>query len=352
MPDKNDDINIIETLRLKTEEIDMDKYLKTTFGGYTKQSVLDYLNVLRKQQQTTADTFYRNIQTAYNEKDALMKANEALQCKIDKLESEYKNLSDSMLTVKLEDAEITMQDIISLKNTISAQEEELHKSKADKSALENKIDNLNNVIDDLQKKIEQTEQEVLAAKEMLITEKHESKDQRNKITELSIAMESKLDEIKYLKAQQSEGKIHELNSKISDLTNQLTSQAEIMAKLNEQIELKEANIAIVTDDNEMHKERINNLVKTVQNLEESSEKLLLKNEQLIKQLEECHKKTIELISERSDETVERLITQRNLDEANSKIAMLEIELQGLNKSKHLKESKGFVENDYSDKTPN
>jgi hypothetical protein len=44
---KNDD-GIIEHLRGKTEEVDLDQILKKSLGGYTKQSVLEYLGILRK----------------------------------------------------------------------------------------------------------------------------------------------------------------------------------------------------------------------------------------------------------------------------------------------------------------
>jgi len=92
MQEKTDAMNLIEELRLKTEESDLEQQLKTRFGGYTKQSVLDYLNILRKNQQTMSDTFKQNLQTLYNEKEVISKNNDALQQKMEKTAAEHQEM--------------------------------------------------------------------------------------------------------------------------------------------------------------------------------------------------------------------------------------------------------------------
>jgi hypothetical protein len=79
MPKINNDINIVEALRTKTEETDMNQYLKSTLGGYTKGSVLEYLNILRKRHQAMADTFSQNQQALFEEKKSILKDNDALK---------------------------------------------------------------------------------------------------------------------------------------------------------------------------------------------------------------------------------------------------------------------------------
>lgn len=337
MVDKMDDISVVETLRLKTEEIDMDQYLKTKWGGYTKQSVLEYLNVLRKQQQITADTFYRNLQTVYNEKESINKSNEALQYRLSKIESEYKNLSESMIAIKFEDSNLTMQDILVMKSTNAAMEEGLKKSNFEKASLENEIKHLNNSINDLTDKLKQSEYEISAAKEVIITEKQESKELRDKIVNLSIVIEDKMDEIKYLKSLQSEGQVAELTSHINDITNQLMTQTEVMSNLNSEVSMKEKTIAALTSETELQKQMLNDLSKTVENLQNQNEKLLFTNTTFTKQLQDNYTKTIDLINEKSDITIEKNVAYRKLDEANSKIAMLEMKIQ---KSIKLEELKG------------
>ena len=138
----NDEINIVEMLRTKTEEADMNSYLKSSFGGYTKKSVLDYLAILRKQQQTMVENFNRDLQTILEEKESIKKSNSALQTKLNKIESEYKNLSDAMLSSRLDDQAISEQDIPALLGMAAALEEELKKSKSTTVNLSGKMSSL------------------------------------------------------------------------------------------------------------------------------------------------------------------------------------------------------------------
>ncbi|WP_156900534.1 hypothetical protein [Anaerovorax odorimutans] len=331
MTDKIDDISVIETLRTKTEEIDMDQYLKRKLGGYTKQSVLEYLNVLRKQQQTTTDTFYQNLQTIYNEKETIKNNNETLQNRLNKIESEYKNLIESIKTIKLENSDLSPQDIIALKSTNAANEEELKKSNIEKVSLENKIKHLKNSINDLNEKLKQCEHEISASKEIIIKEKQESKELRNKISELSTVIEDNHNEINYLKSLQSEGQIAELTLQVNSLTNQLITQTEVMSNLNSEVNIKEKTITTLTSETELQKQMINDLNKTIEELQKQNDKLLLTNTTFSKQLQDNFSKTIDLINEKSDITIDKISAYRKLDEANSKIAVLEMKIQKSNK---------------------
>ncbi|WP_206458571.1 hypothetical protein [Anaerovorax sp. IOR16] len=340
MTGKMDDMSIIETLRSKTEEIDMDQYLKRIIGGYSKQSVLEYLNVLRKQQQTTAETFYRNLQAVYNEKEELNKENEAIQCRLNKIESEYKNLSESMIAIQHEDSDLTMQDILNLKKIIAALEEELKKSKVEKDSLENKMKHLNHTIEDLNEKRRQCEHEVTAAKEIIVSEKQESKELRDKVVALSLSIEDKLDEIKYLKALQTEGEVADLSIHIEELTNQLATQTEVMSNLNSTVSIKDKTIEALTSETEMQKQMIYELNRTADELQIQNEKLLNTNKTLADQLKNHYSETIDLLNEKSDITIEKIAAQRKLNEANSKISMLELKIEKGNKLEKLKTTTG------------
>ena len=46
MPALDSEMNIVEALRSKTEESDIKLYLKSTMGGYTKNSVLELSGLL------------------------------------------------------------------------------------------------------------------------------------------------------------------------------------------------------------------------------------------------------------------------------------------------------------------
>lgn len=339
MTDKMDEISMIETLRLKTEEIDMDQYLKTKLGGYTKQSVLDYLNVLRKQQQTTADTFYRNLQAIYNEKEAINQSKQALQYRLDKAELEYKNLCEAMTSIQLEDSNLMLQDMIALKNKSAVLEEQLEKSNFDKASLENEIKHGRDLLNDMTQKLERLDHEMAAAKEVVLAEKRESKELRNKVVELTIVIEDKTDEIQYLKALQSEGQVADLTSNVNHLTTQLMTQTEIMGNLNLQVSMKEKATETLTAESELQMQMLYDLNKTVEKLENQNEKLLLANTTFKNQLQESYAKSIILINEKSDIIVEKIVANRKLDEALSKIAMLEMKINRSNKLEELQELK-------------
>ncbi|MCI1958389.1 MAG: hypothetical protein LKJ25_02045 [Clostridia bacterium] len=324
MVDNTKDLDVVETLRLKTEEIDMDQYLKTRLGGYTKKSVLEYLSILRKQQQVTADTFYNNLQTVYNEKDELTKINKSLQYELNKIKMEYKNLSESMTEIKFED--LDSQDVITLQNANSALEENVKKIGFEKESLENEIIRLKNYVDELEIQLKQSKSEVMAVNEIVSTKKQETKELRDKMIELTINIESKEEEIKYLKASQEEGQIVKLRTDIEALTNQIMTQTEVNASLNSQIKTKTKTIDILTEETELQKQMLDDLKRTVEDFQYKNKKLLYANEVFTKQLQEVHTRYIELINEKSFVTVEKIDFQRKLDEANSKIAMIEIKL--------------------------
>lgn len=330
-----EEINIVEALRSKAEWLDMDQYLKTKMGGYTKQSVLEYLNVLRKQQQATAETFYQNLQTLHNEKEELRKINESLQYQIKKTEAEYQNLKSSMMTTPA-DADYSLEDIISLKNTIAAQEEEIYKIKDEKAFLENRIDMLTLSLNDQAQKIKIAEQEIAAAKEIIIREKKETKEQRRRVAELYLILEEKTDEIKYLQALLSEGEIAELRMKVGRLSDQLLTQTEVMENLNNDISLKDNIIETLTAETQLQKQRIADLSKTVENLQKQDDKLIFANKMLADKLQEDYKKNIDLIIEKSDIMIEKIVSMHRLDEANSKIAMLELEIKKQCKAEEMK----------------
>ena len=114
MPTLDSETNIVEALRSKTEDSDIKLYLKSTMGGYTKNSVLDYLNLLRKQQQSMTETFSRNQQLLHDEKEALKKANDALKTRLVQVESEYQELNQSLFLHDLESGEISAHDLVAL----------------------------------------------------------------------------------------------------------------------------------------------------------------------------------------------------------------------------------------------
>ena len=325
------DNNIVGILRDK-DEVDLNGVLKTTFGGYTKQSVQEYLSLIHKQQQTTKETFSRNLQNLFDEKEELRKNNESLQARLNKLSSEYDNISSSLKNIVLDDSEYSAQNVLELKNKNVSLEEQIKVTNRENYSLERKIEQLNNEINELKNKLTVSIQEYEAQKEMLKSERLELKRQRDVVADISNKLEEEKNEVKYLKGTISDGKFEELNSKIGQLLTQLSAQTEVNKKLNSENSLKDSTIDSLNDEVSLFKEKTNNLLKALQDTNVQNDKLLIANEALNYQLQEEFKKSIALINEKANITIDRLIAQKKLSVVEEKIATLEMQLLKTNSS--------------------
>ena len=328
---ENDNKNIVEILRDK-DEVNIDGVLKTTFGGYTKQSVQEYLSLIHKQQQASKETFSKNLQSILGEKETIRKNNETLQARFDKLSAEYDNMSNSLKDIVLDDSEYSAQGVLELKNKIVSLEEQNKVTSRENYSLERKIEQLNNEISDLKNKLNLSIKEYEAQKEMLKSERLELKRQRDVVADISNKLEEEKNEVKYLKGTISDGKFEELNSKIGQLLTQLSAQTEVNKKLNSENSLKDSTIDSLNDEVSLFKEKTNNLLKALQDTNVQNDKLLIANEALNYQLQEEFKKSIALINEKANITIDRLIAQKKLSVVEEKIATLEMQLLKTNSS--------------------
>lgn len=325
------DKNIVGILRDK-DEANLDGVLKTTFGGYTKQSVQEYLSIIHKQQQASKETFQKNLQILLEEKEDIRKNNETLQARFDKLSAEYDNMSNSLKSIVLDDSEYSAQNVLELKNKIVSLEEQNKVTSRDNYSLERKIEQLNNEISDLNNKLNISIREYEAQKEMLKSEKLELTKQRDLVADISNKLNEEKNQVKYLKGTISEGKFAELNAKISQLSTQLSAQTEVNNKLNQENGLKDSTIISLKDEVSLLKEKTSNLMKSLQESNIQNDKLLIANEALKYQLQEEYKKSIALVNEKANITIDRIIAQKNLSVAEAKIAGLEMQLLQTNRT--------------------
>jgi len=115
-----EEIDFVQLLRSKTEENDLKQVLKTSMGGYTKQSVSDYLGIMRKNQQSMAETFYENQQLLYLEKEKLRQDNEKLLAKLNELDTKYLDLSNQVCAPKGEQGQASDEELNRLSDTIAS----------------------------------------------------------------------------------------------------------------------------------------------------------------------------------------------------------------------------------------
>ena len=327
MPALDDEISIVEALRLKTEESDIKQYLKSTVGGYTKNSVLEYLNILRKQQQSMTDTFSRNQQLLFDEKEKLRKTNENLKTRLRQAQAEYQELSQTIRIHELEDGELSVSDILALKSKISTIEDELSKSTLEKARLEKQIERHKSAEDDITQKLAQSEQEKLSIKEILKAETSRAKELNTVISKLSGTIEARDEEIKFFNSLLSEGQLAKLTKKVSELTEQLSSQAEVLETYNSESSLKAQTIEALNSEKDTLNSLNSELVQKIDELTRQNMKHAAENKSLTDLLETEYKKAITLIKEKSSIKMDKLSADAELNKANSKIIMLELQIK-------------------------
>jgi len=322
MPEVNNGPGFVEALRLKTEETDLNSYLKRTLGGYTKQSVLDYLSALRKQQQLMADTFSGNQQALFEEKETLKKANNELLSRLGQAESESRRLNQIIQDAQWDGEHISVADIAALSSKVAVLEDERCAKDNKISGLEQKNSLQTDIIQDLEKRLEQAEGEKQGLFEMIRAEKLQTREQMEAVKRLTGTIEGKEVEINYLKAQLSEGTAAELRGKVNELTEQLAVQTEVMATCNQENKQKAKSVELLRQENEMLQRNIINLTKAVADGNNQNAKIILENDVLTEQLENEYKRAVLLMKEKSALVIEKLIAIRELDEERSRNVLL------------------------------
>jgi chromosome segregation ATPase len=319
----DDSMNIIEMLRVKTEEIDLNQYLKKGLGGYTKRSILEYLGKLRKQQQITAETFSRNLQVLRDEKEALKKANELLRSRLGAVENNYAQLSDSIRFFEYEDKDFSVEDVIGLKSKVSMLEDEAKKHLREMEKLNVQLDRQNVANLDLNTKLKQANQEIEAQKQLVIAEKLETKKQRDTVTDIYSQLEAQLNQNDYLNKLLLSGEQVQLKAKVADLMEQLTVLTNVNAKLVSDCDIKAQAIATFKNQLESVNLRANTMSLNLEGMKAENDKLFAANQALTDLLEEEYKKAIILVRERSNIMIEKISAINELNQATTKISIME-----------------------------
>jgi hypothetical protein len=302
--------NLVDTLRQRTENEEIKQYLKSTLGGYTKKSVMEYLALLQKQQQTISATFNRNMQLLLDEKEGLKKENEKVLSEIAYKEYTFKCQAETLENRHLEQIE-TLQ--------------------AENSAMQQKSQDLENNISQMMRDLSESEEDLVKLKretqhqaELLASEKQESDRQRELVSQYAGYTEELQKEIDYLKDFASEDKVAKLNEEIGVMIANCSLMETMVSQLKEQLAIKDSEIDVFTEENETLRLSIDNISRTLENLAVQNEKLVYANKELAKALEDENKKAIRLLHEKSDETVEKLVLRRKLEGLNNKLSFMEL----------------------------
>jgi len=327
------EFDVVGKIREKTEEEDINSILKTSLGRYTKKSVMEYLAQIRKKQQSVTDTFNSNMQLVFEEKERIKAENEELSNRIQKVEADYRTLSETISVHKLDKSEYTLNDIMDLKVNIETIEKEKKDLGHEINLKTQEIESLNLKIREEEINLKQSNKENDILNEQIISLKTEIKDKSKEISELSSEVFELRNETKFLREVVSEGNIAELNEKINELIITADKQSAIIDSKNVEISVFEEKNSVLVEKAESLQDVVEKLSATVNNLIFQN----TKKDAAIKALEERLKleleRSFELIKSRSDATLDKFILERKLESVNIKNAREEILKLSENSSK-------------------
>jgi predicted RNase H-like nuclease (RuvC/YqgF family) len=121
----------------------------------------------------------------------------------------------------------------------------------------------------------------------------------------------------------SEGELAQTKAKLSDLFGQLSALNDVNAKLISEIQTKDLSIDTQNQQIDSLRQRVNALSTSLEETNEQNNKLFSVNQTLTNGLMEEYRKSIALVRERSDILTDKLTIMDKLNEAKTKIAILE-----------------------------
>lgn len=301
-------VNIEETF----EDENIDKLLKSSVGGFTKKSVIEYIEALKRQYCNAGSNLNENLQ-------ALAEENEKLKEKLNKLENDNKVLADKVVLGAVETYDSKTGDIASYKAMIKALQQDVKEleNKLFKSTVEN--NSLVERSDEKEKELLQKEHELQLLQEIIAAEKKETESKEEESSDLSSTVSKLNEELLYYKEIVSTGKVSELNTRIDELTAMVEAQNSIVEKRSQEIQTKDITLETLTAQNEVLNKTVTTLTQNIDSIMVQNEKLSALNKVITQKLEEAQKDTVEEIAEKTDIYIEKLILARKLDEAQLKL---------------------------------
>lgn len=316
--------NIVDLIRERTDEQDVNQILKPTMGGYSKKSVLDYLAQLKRQQQNIVHNFNQDMQRILEEKDHLQTEKSTLQAKLTKVEADYRDLQESLITYKLENSDYSLEDVRNLKSTIASQEKDLDEAVTRIRLNEQESEQQKALLQDKDSQIEQARQETRLTQEQLLSERTEMSGLRKQISSMSQSTLELQNEVQFLKKITSDGAVGELNARVSELLSTVDKQQALIDSKNNALAAKSETIDTYTAKSAADRVSIEHLSGTVDALNLQLEKLDASHKALLSRLKKALADNVQLSCEKSDLNVEKAVLARKLESAGLAASLRQI----------------------------
>jgi chromosome segregation ATPase len=305
------DETTIGQIRQRTEEEELRQRLKSTVGGYSKSSVMEYLAEIRKQQQTSYETFNQNMQALLEEKENLKADNEKLLMQVAQAKAEFQKTAELKKQQTQVRQEPAAGNIVYL-NGGSKTDAMSESPQTGEPEEEDETLALKAELSEKDSELEKLRQELKSQKELLAYEKMETKKQRDLAEELSDAYDQMRNELDSFKETYSEAAFTELQDRIELLDARVKKQEELICKLENLSKEKDEKLKDLSQEAGTMMENMELMASSLDDMTVQNEKLLAANNAMAKAYEDANRKTAKFINEISEV---RQILGRTLEEA-------------------------------------
>lgn len=320
-----DGLNIVGKLRQRTVEEDINDYLKSVLGGYSKKSVIEYVNHLRSQQIEYAETFNRHVQSILEEKEELKKENKRLLIKLSGKEADLSAVTEAVRTNGIESREdYSDDDIAVLKNHILSLEIENKELSDAKNVLEKELEAAKSSLQSAETTVKQHSQELRTRDDLIALDKVDIKKLRSTVSENAAFIEEQESKINQLSEMVSNGDAARLGIMVSELEENVDLKEKIIDRYQEELAAGEEKIKGLYAQNNKLQQSVSMMKSAIDMLSVQNEELVFTNKELSETVETNNKRMITLIKEKSEEKVAKIVAQRKLENMNLQETLREV----------------------------
>lgn len=304
--------DFVGKLREITEEGDLDSILKSSFGGYTKKSVMEYLSFVKKQQQKTKDAYTDVLAQLQQERDALEAETEAMKA--------GQNAAAEELRQRLEAQAADMEA------ERAALEADMNEALERIASDGEKLRTLEVTLEEQRQKAEQYKQETATSRLLLDAANAKIEDQRSELEEKAAALAEQKKTEQGLRAALAEDKTAELRERIRTLMGEVELLQNEVTLRDRELENRALRLETLTAQEQRNHGALEQLQMQLQKQCEQNEWAESENEELGSRLKEQMEQSIALSRENSRLKAANAILQRKLD--TEQLRMRAAELAG------------------------
>ena len=318
---------VVDFLRERAEEEDLNSVLKISMGRYTKKSVQDYVTQLKKEQQAVNKRFNDDIQKVLEEKEELKKELDRQKAMVIQSETQYRALAKSLEEFKSVEGEMTAEDILKMKRQITKLEDAISVLEAKNEAEVQRQEQLRTQLENKEVELGISIQAHKVTSELLQVEKEKRLQSLKEVKEMSQNLTLAQNELTFLREQLSEGEVSRLKEQINTLSEELKTQEDILSQRKGELEAKESQAAIQEEQIIMLQKKSEHLQQAVEAVTLQNKKYEAYQKELSEKLHNVFAENLELLNAKSKVQLENIILSRKLDELSCNMALEKVQTE-------------------------